>query len=147
VIRSSALKSICLRRLGTWKHLVRRMRFIEWKAMLRITVHEEGGHCRLELAGKLGGPWVAETENVWLSAPCSGKEIEVDMREVTGVDDAGRELLAAMHRAGACFTAKGVAMTTLIAEITGEPLNATERQLRKKVLPNNEDSRTRRHTK
>jgi hypothetical protein len=123
------------------------MRFIERKAMLRITVHEEGGHCRLELAGRLGGPWVAETENVWLAAPCSGKEIEVDMREVTGVDDAGRELLAAMHRAGACFTTEGLAMTTLIEEITGkQTLIATERRRRKKGLPKNEDSRTRRHT-
>jgi hypothetical protein len=124
------------------------MRFIERKAMLRITVHEDGGQCRLELAGKLGGPWIAETENVWLSALCSGKEIEVDIREVTGVDDAGRELLAAMHRAGTCFTAEGVAMTTLIEEITGkQPLNATERQRRRKGPPKNEDSRTRRHTK
>ena len=87
--------------------------------MLRITVHEEGGRCCLELAGKLGGPWVAETENAWLSTSCLGKEIEVDMIEVTGVDDAGRELLAAMHRAGACFTAEGVAMTALIEEIAG----------------------------
>ena len=128
--------------------MVQDMRFIERKAMLRITVYEEGGQCRLELAGKLGGPWVAETENVWLSAPCSGKEIEVDMTEVTGVDDAGRELLAAMHRAGACFTAEGFAMTALVEEITGkQPLSATERQRRKKGFPKNEDSRTRRHMK
>ena len=79
----------------------------------------------------------------------TGKEIEIDMREVTGVDEAGRELLAAMHRAGACFTAEGFAMTALIEEITGrQPLNATdERHRRKQVLPKNEDSRTRRHTK
>ena len=116
--------------------------------MLRITLHNDDTKCRLELAGKLAGPWVAETEHVWLSAICSGKEIEVDMREVTGVDDAGRKLLAAMLRAGACFTAEGVAMTTLIEEITGkQPLNATERQRRKKDLSRNEDSRTRRHTK
>jgi hypothetical protein len=39
-------------------------------------------------------------------------------------------------------------MTALIEEITGEqPLNATERQRRKKSLPKNEDSRTRRYTK
>jgi hypothetical protein len=73
---------------------------------------------------------------VWLSTPCSGKVIEVDLREVTGVDDAGRELLAAMHRAGARFTAEGLAMTTLIEEITGEitgkqPLNAAGRRRRK----------------
>jgi len=49
---------------------------------------------------------------VWLSVPRSGKEIEVDMREVAGVDDAERELLAAMHREGACFT-EGIAMPHL----------------------------------
>ena len=111
--------------------------------MLRINLHQDGIQSRLELAGKLCGPWVGETAKVWHPALCSGKEIEVDMREVTGVDDAGRELLAAMHRAGACFTAKGLAMTALIEEITGkQPSNATERQRK------NEDSRTRRrHTK
>ena len=116
--------------------------------MLRITLHNDDSKCRLELAGKLAGPWVDETEHVWRSVWCSGKEIEVDIREVTGVDDAGRELLAAMHLAGACFTAEGVAMTALIEEITGEPpLNVTERQRRRKVLPKNEESRTRRYTK
>jgi len=114
--------------------------------MLRITVHVDGDRCRLQLSGRLCGPWVAETENVWLSAPCSGKEIEVDMREVTRVDDAGRELLAAMHRAGACFTAEGVAMTALIEEITGkQPLNSTE--WRRKVFAPKKDSRIRRNSK
>lgn len=92
--------------------------------MLRITLHQDGKQCRLALAGRLCGPWVRETENVWGSALCSGKEIEVDMREVTGVDHAGRELLAAMHHAGAHLITKGVWMTALIEEITGEqPLN------------------------
>lgn len=89
------------------------------EAMLRITFHQDGSQCRLELAGRLGGPWVAVTENVWRSAPCTSKEIEVDMRQVTGVDTAGRELLAAMYHAGARLTAEGVAMTALIEEITG----------------------------
>ena len=101
--------------------------------MLRITVHQDGGRYRLELAGKLGGPWVAETENVWLSAPCSGKHIEVDMRDVTGVDDAGQKLLIAMHEAGAHFVTRGVAMTALIEEITGkQPFDGARRRLRNK---------------
>jgi hypothetical protein len=116
--------------------------------MLKITLHNGDTKCRLELAGKLAGPWVAETENVWRSVSSSTKEIELDMREVTGIDDAGRELLVVMHQAGACFTAEGVAMTALIEEITGEqPLNAAERPRRKNGLPKNEDSRMRRHTK
>ena len=131
-----------------WKHLVRGMRFIERKAMLRITVHEDGGQCRLELAGKLGGPWVAETENVWRSQLCSGKEIEVDLRGVRGVDTAGLELLMAMHQVGARLIAEGVWMMALIEEISGkQSLNASERQRRNKSLPKNEDSRTRRYKK
>ena len=101
-------------------------------AMLRITVHQDAGQCRLELSGRLCGPWVAETESVWHTTVCSD-QIEIDMREVTGVDDAGRELLAAMREAGAHFTVQGVAMTALIDEIAGEitgkhPDNGTERQ-------------------
>lgn len=88
--------------------------------MLRITVHEDATLCRLELAGRLRGPWVAETENVWRSAPCSGKEIEIDMREVTAVDGAGRELLSTMHQAGARLVAKGVEMTALVDEISAK---------------------------
>ncbi len=101
--------------------------------MLRITVHANGGQCRLELAGKLGGPWVAETEHVWRSSSGADKQIEVDMRQVTGVDDAGRELLSAMHQAGARLVAEGVAMTALIEEITGhQPFNGAKQPRRRK---------------
>jgi hypothetical protein len=101
--------------------------------MVRITVHQDGEQCRLELSGKLYNPWVGETETVWRSAACSGKRIEVDMREVTGVDDAGYKLLAAMHDAGADFVAHGVEMTALIDEITcKQPVDSTKQQRRKK---------------
>jgi hypothetical protein len=96
------------------------VRLSEQYAMLRITLHQESERCRLELSGKLYGPWVGETETVWRSAACSGKRIEVDMREVTGVDDAGYKLLAAMHVAGAVFVAQGVEVTAFVEEITGK---------------------------
>ena len=116
--------------------------------MLRITVDQDDTSCRLKLAGRLCGLWVAETKRVWRSSPCLGKQIEVDLRELTSIDDYGRELLSAMHRAGARLIVKGLWMTALVEEITGkQPLNATDRQRRKKGLPKNEDSRTGRHTK
>jgi hypothetical protein len=88
--------------------------------MLRITVVKDGSLCGLKLAGRLVGPWVPETENVWRSALCSAsKQIEIDMREVTAVDDDGRELLASMHQAGARLVAQGVEMTALVEEIAG----------------------------
>jgi hypothetical protein len=97
--------------------------------MLRITLHDDDTKCRLELAGKLAGPWVAETDNVWRSVSCLGKEIELDMRDVTGIDDAGRELLVIMHQAGARFVVEGVAMTALIEEFAGrQPLNGAKRR-------------------
>ena len=99
--------------------------------MLRVTVHEDGKLCRLELAGKLGGPWVAETEHAWRSSSCSDKQIEIDIRQVTGVDDAGRKLLSAMHQAGARLIAQGVEMTALVEEITGsQPFNGAKPQPR-----------------
>jgi hypothetical protein len=89
--------------------------------MLRITVQEDGSLWRLHLAGKLVGAWVAETENTWRLAPVSGRRLEIDMREVTWIDEAGRRLLCAMNEAGARLIAKGVAMEALVEEITGKP--------------------------
>jgi hypothetical protein len=115
--------------------------------MLRITVHENGSLCRLELSGRLEGPWVAEIEDAWRSSSWPGKQIEVDMREVTGIDDAGRELLAAMHQAGARLVAKGVWMRTLIEEITGnQPFDGAEGP-QEKNFPPDQSSRIRRHTR
>jgi ABC-type transporter Mla MlaB component len=110
--------------------------------MLRITLHQDGRPCRLKLAGRLSGPWVGETENVWRSALCSGEEVEVDVTEVIAVDRAGYELLATMHHAGARLVAKGVWMTTLIREIAnGQPATGTRRQRLKENVPHEEDSR------
>jgi hypothetical protein len=89
--------------------------------MLRITVQGDGILWRLQLSGKLAGAWVAETENTWRSAPVSGSPVEIDIRDVTCIDEAGRCLLRAMNEAGARFIAKGVAMEALIEEITGKP--------------------------
>src|SRR5580704_8201493 len=54
--------------------------------MLRITIHDSQGLRRLELAGKLAGEWVAETENAFKAAGV-GKHAEVDLTAVTGVDE------------------------------------------------------------
>jgi hypothetical protein len=90
--------------------------------MLRITVQEDLTLWRLQLSGRLAGAWVAETENTWRSARISGRGVEIDLRDVTGIDEAGLCLLRAMNQAGACFVAKGVAMEALIEELTGKPV-------------------------
>ena len=88
--------------------------------MLRITIHEDDKVCRLELAGRLEGPWVAETESAWCASLHADRKIEVDLRQLTGVDDAGRDLLAAIHRAGACLIVEGVWLMALIGELDSE---------------------------
>jgi hypothetical protein len=90
--------------------------------MLRITLQEDGTLLRLHLAGRLAGAWVAETENTWRCALDSGRPVEIDIKEVTGIDEAGRCLLRAMNREGAGLIAKGVAMEALVEEITGIPV-------------------------
>jgi hypothetical protein len=89
--------------------------------MLRITIHEDNKECRLELAGRLEGPWVAETENAWRGSLRPNRKIEVDLRQLTGIDHAGLDLLGAIQRAGACFIVEGVWMTALIGELSSQP--------------------------
>lgn len=90
--------------------------------MLRITVQENGTKRRIELAGRICGPWVAELEKTWQAAATCGSEVEIDLRDVTGVDAAGRELLEKMHGAGARMIVCGVAMRALIEEFAAKAL-------------------------
>lgn len=103
--------------------------------MLRVTMHDHGTVCRLELAGRLEGPWVGETEHAWRSMLRPDKQIEVDLRQLTGIDDSGRELLSAMDQAEASLIGEGVWMKALIEEITGnQPVEGTMGQSRKKKV-------------
>ena len=88
--------------------------------MLRITVHEGSTCSRLELAGRLEGPWVTETEHAWRVSLRPRRKIEIDLRQLTGIDDAGRDLLAAIQRAGACLIVEGVWMTALLDELISQ---------------------------
>jgi hypothetical protein len=116
--------------------------------MLRITIDQDDTICRLKLAGRLAGPWVLETEYAWRSSLRSGHQIELDMRQLTGVDDAGRELLLAMHLAGARLVVEGVWMKALIEEITeNPPIERAIEQSRKKMVPADQRSGSRRNSK
>ncbi len=124
-----------LRRFGT----VRAIHICD--VMLRITIHEDGKVCRLELAGRLEGPWVAETENAWRFSLGPDRKLEVDLRQLTGVDKAGRDLLAAIHLAGACLIVEGVWLTALIGELTSQPCGDVMVQSSSKKLPRRSTSR------
>jgi hypothetical protein len=109
--------------------------------MLRITIREDGKGRRLELAGRLEGPWVAETETVWRASLRPGQKIDIDLRQLTGVDDAGRDLLAAIHRAGACLIGEGVWLTALIGDLASQPCEGAAVQSSRKKVPRRPISR------
>jgi len=109
--------------------------------MLRITIHEDGKVCRLELAGKLEGPWVAETEKAWRASLRPDQKIEIDLRQLTSVDNAGRDLLAAFHKAGACFIVEGVWMTALLGDLTSKSCDGAVVQSSRKKAPRRPKSR------
>ena len=103
--------------------------------MLRITIHEDGNVCRLELAGKLEGPWVAETEKAWRGSLRPDQAIEIDLRQLTSVDSAGRALLAVFHRSGACLIVEGVWMTALLGDLTSQPCEGGVVESSRKEVP------------
>lgn len=89
--------------------------------MFRITAHHESERLVLKLEGTLSVPWVREADAYWQAAAAeAARPILVDLGDVLGVDDAGRELLARMHAQGASLAARGCAMRELVREITAE---------------------------
>lgn len=87
--------------------------------MLRISVMNGSRTTRLKLEGKLAHEWVSEAEKAWsaLSALNGRKRVVIDLLEVSFVDEPGRQLLAAMHRAGAELLGSGPMISALIEEI------------------------------
>lgn len=87
--------------------------------MLRITVHHLASTALL-LEGRLAGDWVHELRIVWrdLQSVPSGKGAVVCLTDVSGVDAAGRQLLAEIHAGGGVLTGSGLLARALIEEIT-----------------------------
>ena len=88
--------------------------------MFRLTEQCTSGRLVLKLEGRCSLDVVGELEAGWQSAAHRAGErgICIDLSDVLMVDDAAREQLARMHRAGARFVSRGCLMRELIREIT-----------------------------
>ena len=76
--------------------------------MLRVTIHETDDGPKMELEGRISGPWVDELDRAWHSlAPLEGAErLCIDIRNVAFADSRGRELLRRMClETKSCFLA------------------------------------------
>ena len=88
--------------------------------MFRLTEQCTSGRLVLKLEGRCSLDVVGELEAGWQSATHKAREhgICIDLSDVLVVDDAAREQLARMHRAGARFVTRGCLMRELVREIT-----------------------------
>jgi anti-anti-sigma regulatory factor len=69
--------------------------------MLRIDSVESGNHYAvLRLEGRVAGPWVAELREVCERLLNAGRPVELDMAEVTFVDQAAATLLQGLKSRG-----------------------------------------------
>jgi ABC-type transporter Mla MlaB component len=96
--------------------------------MLRITAQTAADEYLLKLEGCLAGAWVPELAACWrqLTASSVQRRVRLDLTEVCHVDDAGRELMTAMYRAGVRFVARGFVIPELVREIS-ETVDAQRR--------------------
>ncbi|MDR4495543.1 MAG: hypothetical protein R3B74_14245 [Nitrospirales bacterium] len=89
--------------------------------MLKITIHSEAQLMRIELEGRLTGPWVRELDRCWKAvAAAPHGEILVNLSEVPFIDDDGKMLLSRMWREGARLHAVGCLTKCIVEEITKE---------------------------
>jgi ABC-type transporter Mla MlaB component len=88
--------------------------------MLRITAHTAADEYLLKLEGCLAGEWVPELAACWreLTTSSVNPHVRLDLTEVCHVDDAGRELMTTMYRAGVRFVAQGFVIPELVREIS-----------------------------
>ncbi len=69
--------------------------------MFRVTVKAEESIDVWELEGKLSGEWVKELERCWNEhSQQPGKAIRIQLKAVSYIDAAGKQLLTEMHERG-----------------------------------------------
>ena len=87
--------------------------------MLKITVEHSAETAILKLAGKLAGPWVAELDRTWneVATRATGREVLLDLCDVTFVAPEGRQQLTRMCEQGATFKASGCFGKGIVDEI------------------------------
>ncbi len=87
--------------------------------MLRITPKEQDAKLTLSLEGKLAGPWVAELAKAWSEwqGRVQPRDAVIDLRLVSFVDEAGRELLVQLHLEGCALLGSGCYVGPLVDSI------------------------------
>ena len=85
--------------------------------MMLAQIREIDGRTVLQVCGRLADRWVDELDELWRAG--GQKNISVDLRGVTFIDESGERLLRQMHREGASFLAEGLLVREVVNQITG----------------------------
>jgi len=90
--------------------------------MLMITEERKNGLLTFRLAGAIAGEWAEEFERCWNNAANSSDSprVIVELKEVTFVDDKGKEVLGEMMRNGCQLIASDVLTRSIVEEIANE---------------------------
>ncbi|MFO0698205.1 MAG: hypothetical protein U0236_03165 [Nitrospira sp.] len=83
--------------------------------MLKATTYMNGDITVVRVEGRLIGPWVDELARHWTTL--SGKQVQIDLSDVSFVDDQGKALLVKLHRSGVEPVGEGFLCRGLIEEI------------------------------
>jgi anti-anti-sigma regulatory factor len=99
--------------------------------MLKISVRHDGPNNGLlvEVEGRLGGAWVSELERSWEleRGKTHSEPITVRLSNVTFIDEAGKQLLSRIFRAGGKLEGNGCMVRAIIAAITGASFSSDGR--------------------
>lgn len=85
--------------------------------MLKITVLNDSSGIVLELEGRLAGPWVEELKGCWNRFVRVNQPVSVNLKAVSFIDAAGKDLLKEMHQSGATIAAAGCMTKAVVEEI------------------------------
>lgn len=87
--------------------------------MMRITQQQTGETMTLKIEGRLAGEWANEMRRCWdeILKNARSRVIRLDLTEVTFIDGAGKELLAAMFASGAVPGAANVMTKAVIEQL------------------------------
>lgn len=87
--------------------------------MLKVTIKQEDNAETWELEGKLSGDWVKELERCWKERrSANGIPLQIQLKTVSYIDAAGKQLLTQMHGRGVEIIGCGCMTKAVVEEIT-----------------------------
>lgn len=91
--------------------------------MMKVQTSDVDDQLILQVEGRLTGAFVPELEKCWQTALADqpDRKISVDLKNVTCIDRAGRDLLRRMHGSGVGFPRAGMATQDILDQVTDWP--------------------------